>query len=441
MKTITSLTRLRLANLGRILASGMFLAGLSFPVLAQTEVRMWTLLGGGDGARMRALVETFNTSQKEVKVVTTTLNWGEPFYTKVMTASAVGVGPDLVTIHLSRITNLIGAGTLRPFSAMELSAAGIRSADFYPRLWNKATSYGSTFAIPLDSHALVLYYNKTLAGKAGLLDRDGMLKPIKGMQEMTEAFRRVKEKTGTQGVTMESGPNSYNIWRLWLSLLAQHGASPIDGKRFSYGKAGEESLADVCNWFSKGYASRGLDYSASTSQFLSGKSGFMINGVWEVPSLVEATSTGSLGFEYGIVPLPELYRDASVWGDSHAFAVPNNVGKLMSAEKLSATLKFVAYVSKHSLIWAQGGHIPANKVVAESAAAMTLKPNSDYTVAIAQNIVYDPDGWYSGAAGPLQASSAKFLPAALSGQLSPAKALALFEAEAGKLLVRAQPRP
>jgi hypothetical protein len=43
--------------------------------------------------------------------------------------------------------------------------------------------------------------------------------------------------------------------------------------------------------------------------------------------------------------------------------------------------------------------------------------------------------------GPLQTSSSKFLPAALSGQLTPGRALSLFEAEAGKLLVRSQPKP
>ena len=43
------------------------------------EVRLWTLLSGGDGARMRALIDDFNASQRGVRVVSTTLKWGEPF--------------------------------------------------------------------------------------------------------------------------------------------------------------------------------------------------------------------------------------------------------------------------------------------------------------------------------------------------------------------------
>jgi multiple sugar transport system substrate-binding protein len=93
------------------------------PAWAQVEVRMWTLLSGGDGARMRALVDDFNASQREVRVVSTTLKWGEPFYTKLITSSVVGAGPDLATVHLSRLVNLAGGGVLRPITDAELAAS------------------------------------------------------------------------------------------------------------------------------------------------------------------------------------------------------------------------------------------------------------------------------------------------------------------------------
>ncbi|HTJ92633.1 MAG TPA: hypothetical protein VL424_05925, partial [Pararobbsia sp.] len=43
---------------------------------ATTDIQLWTLLSGGDGARMKQLVDGFNDSQKDVKVTTTTLKWG-----------------------------------------------------------------------------------------------------------------------------------------------------------------------------------------------------------------------------------------------------------------------------------------------------------------------------------------------------------------------------
>ena len=406
---------------------------------AQVQVRLWSLLSGGDGARMQAIVRDFNSSQRDVKVTVSTLNWGEPFYTKLITASVVSAGPDLATVHLSRIGNLAGGGVLRAIGAADLQHAGLDKDSFFPRQWDKASYQDRLYAIPLDLHMLVLYYNKDLADRAGLLDAEGRLRPIAGVAALTEAFRQVKERTGQKGMTMESGSNSYAVWRLWLSMLAQRHAPLISGAHFAYGAAGEEALAVISDWYANGYASRGLDYAASVGQFLGGKAGFMINGVWEVPTLVAARQAHTLPFDYGIVPLPRLYDDASAWGDSHAFAIPANGGRPLSGEKVDAIMRFVGYVARHSLAWAEGGHVPAYRPVAESAAARALMPNAAYADA-ARNVIYDPDAWYAGAAGPLQAIASKYLPAALSGQLSPAQSLRLFETESARLMSKRAPR-
>jgi len=426
----------------RFIAASLVL-GMGMPLLARaqrpTEVRLWTLLSGGDGARMRALVEDFNASQRAVRVVSTTLKWGEPFYTKLITSSVVGAGPDVATVHLSRLPNLAGGGVLRAISDAELAAAGLRGSDYFPRQWEKSRYEGRNYAIPLDMHPMVMYYNKTLAHKAGLLDGAGVLKPIVGYEALTAAFAGVKERSGKAGLAMEASQGSYAIWRLWLSLLNQRKATLIENGRFAYGRAGVEELAKVSAWFTRGYGPAGLDYPASTSQFMGGGAGFMLNGVWEVPELVRATRQRTLGFEYGIVPLPRLYQDASVWTDSHAFAIPSNEGKPMDPAKLRGVLAFMAYVSRHSMGWAEGGHVPAYRPVAESAAAKALMPNALYAEA-AQNVVYDPDGWYMGAAGPVEAMASKFMPGALSGQLTPDEALDMFEKEASRLLRKRPPR-
>jgi len=423
------------------LAGAVLAAVLCAPTTAhaQIEVRMWTLLSGGDGARMAALVEQFNASQREVRVTSTTLKWGEPFYTKLITSSVVGAGPDIATVHLSRMTNLAGGGVLRPIAPAELREAGLDPADFYPRQWQKSQHAGRTYAVPLDLHPLVLYYNKQLVGKAGLLDAGGKLKPIEGIDALTDAFRAVRQATGHPGMTMESNQSSYAVYRLWLTMLAQRKVPLIQNGRFAYGAAGVDSLARISSWFAKGYAQAGLNYQASTGQFIGGSAGFMINGVWEVPEMLRATASGTLGFEYGIVPMPRMYANDSVWADSHAFAIPASEGKPMPPQKLRAVMRFIAFASKHSLIWAGGGHVLAYRPVAESPAAQALMPNRLYAD-VANKVVYAPDAWYMGAAGPLEAMASKYLPAALSSQLAPAQALRMFETEAALLLRKRAPR-
>src|ERR1700745_1264638 len=72
---------------------------------APTELTYWDFLGGGDGVRMKQIVEEFNKSQGEIHVTESTLTWGEPFYTKVHTAVVAGQTPDVMTYHLSHFSN------------------------------------------------------------------------------------------------------------------------------------------------------------------------------------------------------------------------------------------------------------------------------------------------------------------------------------------------
>jgi multiple sugar transport system substrate-binding protein len=342
-------------------------------------------------------------------------------------------------VHLSRLVNLAGGGVLRPITDAELASVGLKGSDYLPRQWDKARWQNQTWAVPVDTHPLVLYYNKNLLRQAGLLNADGSLKPIESADALTEAFRVATERTGHRGLTMESSQNSYAIWRLWLSMLAQQNVAIVRNGQYSYGPAGEATLTRIAGWFRKDYAQVGLDYPASTSQFMGGGAAFMLNGVWEVPELVRASKAGTLGFEYGIVPLPKMYANASAWADSHAFAMPANAGNPPSPAKVQAILRFVSYVSKHSMGWAEGGHIPAYRPVAESPEALALQPNAQYAEA-AHNVVYDPDGWYMGAAGPLEAIASKFLPAALYGYMTPAQAIRRFELEAARLIRKNPPR-
>src|SRR5690606_28494316 len=148
------------------------------------------------------------------------------------------------------------------------------------------------YCIPLDLHPLVLYYNRKLVGQAGLLAPDGTLRPLEGIDALSAAFRAVRQHSGRAAMTMESAQSSFALWRLWLSMLAQRDIAIIREGRFTYGAAGRECLAQVGAWFDAGYATPGMDYAASTAQFMGGNAGFMVNGVWEVPELVRGTARG-----------------------------------------------------------------------------------------------------------------------------------------------------
>ena len=106
------------------------LACLTLAQAAPVEITYWDFFGGGDGIRMKQIVEEFNKSQQEIRVTQTTLTWGEPFYTKVHTAVVAGQTPDVMSYHLSHFPAGIAAKDLRPITAEELSQAGLKESDF-----------------------------------------------------------------------------------------------------------------------------------------------------------------------------------------------------------------------------------------------------------------------------------------------------------------------
>src|SRR5262245_1084689 len=89
---------------------------IAFATAAQAKetIVWWDFLSGGDGVRMKSLIEQFNKEHADsIEIQATTLEWGVPFYTKVQTSAAVGEGPDVMTYHLSRLPLGVSTGTLR----------------------------------------------------------------------------------------------------------------------------------------------------------------------------------------------------------------------------------------------------------------------------------------------------------------------------------------
>src|SRR5271163_2744622 len=170
---------------------------------AEETIIWWDFLSGGDGVRMKSLLDEFNKEHAgKVKIDATTSEWGTPFYTKVQTAAATGQGPDIMTYHESRMPLGVSEGVLSPLSPEELAAAGIKASDFGPANWKAAQGPdGKQYAVPLDIHSIILYYNKDLLKKAGLLGDDGKPKGLDGQANWDGALAKLT-KDGVSGVSV-----------------------------------------------------------------------------------------------------------------------------------------------------------------------------------------------------------------------------------------------
>ncbi|CAD7049991.1 sugar ABC transporter substrate-binding protein [Pseudorhizobium halotolerans] len=403
-----------------VLATGLMTSAAH----AQETVVWWDFLAGGDGVRMKQLISDFNAAhQGEIKIDATTLEWGTPFYSKVQTSAAVGEAPDVMTYHASRIPLAVKQGILQEITPQDWNTMGLGKDDYAAATWDAVTVDGKQYAVPLDTHPIVLYYNKDLLAKAGVLGDDG--KP-KGM-DSREGFEATLQALKDSGVKFPLGSVTADgnfMFRTIYSLMGQQDGELMTGNEFLAGDNAEKlqnALSVLQDWTKKGLQSTYTDYPATVALFTSGEAAMMINGVWEVPTMTDLQKEGKL-FEWGAVELPVIFDHPSTYADSHTFAIPANKGEKMTAEKRAAVLEVISWISRNSLLWATAGHIPAYAPVTASADYKAMEPNATYS-SLTSNMIFDPKTPLAGIAGPIfDVMSTYFVPT-LNGEMEPAEAV------------------
>ena len=390
---------------------------------AEETIVWWDFLSGGDGVRMKALLEEFNKEHAgKVKIDATTLEWGVPFYTKVQTSAAVGQGPDVMTYHESRLPLGVSTDVLSPLSADELAAAGIKGSDFGPANWKAAQGAdGKQYAVPLDIHSIILYYNKDLLKKAGLIGDDGKPKGLDGVANWDAALAKLTTG-GVVGLSVPTADNA-TIWRIFYTLLNQQDGDFLKDGKFLEGDnlaKATTAIAEMQKWVKSGWTPAKTEYPASIALFTAGKAALHINGVWEIPTMVDLAKKGKL-FDWGAIQIPALYAHPATWADSHAFAIPNRQGNAVPPAKRALVLQTIHWFNEHSLAWAGGGHIPAYLPVQDSQAFKDLKPNSEYS-SLAKTAVFDPVSTLAGVASPVYDAAGNYAMPAMNGEMAPDEA-------------------
>jgi multiple sugar transport system substrate-binding protein len=385
---------------------------------AKEDVVWWDFLGGGDGVRMKQLITDFNKEYADkIEIQPTTLEWGVPFYTKVQTSAAVGAGPDMMTYHLSRLPLGVTTGALSEITPEDLASAGLKAADYGDANFKAGQVDGKQYAVPFDIHAAILYYNKDMLKAAGLLGDDGLPKGLDGADNFKAALKKLQDGGTQYGVSIHSAAGD-SMWRIFYSLLGQQDGVFLKDGKFLDGDNLDKAIkaTDVIkSWVADGLAPASVEYPASIALFTGGKAAMHINGVWEVPTMVDLKAKGEL-FEWGAVQLPTFFDHPATWADSHAFAIPNNVGKAMTPEKKQAVLEVIAWMNKHSTFWATAGHLPAYNAARDNDEFKAMQPNATYSK-LADTAVYDPSSVLAGVASPIYEAAGNFLMPSINGEM------------------------
>ncbi len=319
------------------------------------SIMFWNMFGGGEGDFVDQIVKDFNSSQDEVVVETLRLESNE-YYAKFGTALASGKGPDVAVAHLDRLAPFVKAGQLTPLDSL----AGETGFDFNEITDSnvESVSYdGVPYAVPIDTHFHMFYYNKDLLSEAGLLDADGM--PILG-EISPEGFKQFLGKIKQQLPDITPfGVNTPYFHEPFYNLYYQTGGEILN-EDLTAAAINNENAVSVLNFYLDLYDSGYSDINDKTpwDTFHNGQSATWFGGVWEA-----GWHLGSEELNVGIMPIPAFFGSETHWSSSHTLVIPDYV----TDEKQLAAMKFIQYFTlEGGKIWAQAGHVPTAKAVVAS---------------------------------------------------------------------------
>ncbi|NQX61594.1 ABC transporter substrate-binding protein [Paenibacillus qinlingensis] len=330
-------------------------------IAAPVEISFWNPFGGGEGEFVERIVQNFNTSQKAVYVKQLRLESNE-YYVKLSTALSSGKGPDVAVAHVDRMSPFVKAKQIMPlddlasevgFDFKDLEESNVRSVSFM----NKP------YALPLDTHFHMLYYNKAILKKAGLLNDDET--PNLAVSS-PDAFIQMLHQIEAKVPNIEPlAINTPYFQEPFLNMYYQAGGELLDDSKVKISIHNDKSIR-VLKFYQQIYASKLSDVNDKTpwDTFHNGKAALWMGGVWEAGYHLSEASLPA-----GIMPLPALFGSSMQWGSSHTLVIPSYVTK----DKQRAAMAFMSYFSKvGSMLWGQAGHVPANRAVLQSDAYKQL---------------------------------------------------------------------
>jgi multiple sugar transport system substrate-binding protein len=338
----------------------------------KVTITYWNMFGGGDGAIMTEMVNKFNEEHKgQIEVKALTQDWGQ-FYTKLQTAVSGGSAPDLAISHTSKLSELVDLGILVPLDAYA-DASGVEWGNFNQNMLDATIFDGRHFAMPLDAHPLILYYNKKILRDLKLLDANEKPAIEPGPDGFVAFLKKIKESAPKDTINLalpSTGETPYRVWWALYNQLNGPGLLDDSGNVILNNEQGKKAAQYISDLFKTGLVPKNQEKTGEN--FQAGTSALLPNGVWFTGTL-EATE----GLEFGAIPFPQIFDKPATWIDSHTFVLPKQK-KALDEKKAQASLTFAKWVTDHAAMWSKAGHIPPTNTAVESEEFKSMPLRQDY---------------------------------------------------------------
>lgn len=327
-------------------ASEPFTAAYDGP---EVTITFWNGFTGGDGPYMKTMVKEFTEANPTITVKQSSLEWPD-LYSKVVTATDAGSGPDITAMHLDQLASFAARGTIVPLDNLA-EALELTASDFTPAVWEGGVFQEKRYGIPLDMFTVAQYWSADKMSAAGL-----EAGPSSG-DELTAAIETLRS-SGTEQPLWISPDN----WQVFVSLLGQFGGSLYseDLTQVTFGdEAGVKALTWMRNLVTDGTSPS--DATELSTAFKNGSSALIFELLWLINDIADTTED----MPYGIGGFPTIGDRPGVFANSHNFALTKQVDA--DENRGQAARYFISWMSEHSATWAGSGNIPARASAREDA--------------------------------------------------------------------------
>ena len=346
----------------RLLVSILTFACLHSTAFAQQEIQFWHALGGALGNELDALVQRFNESQKDYRVVATHKGSYEDTMIGSLAAQRIGTGPHIVQVYEVGTGHMMAwRGSYVPaWLVMADAGESLDTKAFLPAVAGYfSDSSGKLLALPFNLGTPILFYNKDIFRKAKL-DPE---KPPKTWYELPKIVGELKE-VGVDCALTTTWPSwvmleNMSTWHNQDFATKENGLGGFDAKLIFNTHLMVRHVSFLTSWARARYFTYSGRRVEGEKRFAAGECAMLT-----ASSSSAAELRSAAGFDFGVSQLP-YYDD--VKGAPHHSLI-GGAGLWVLAGKKSAeyrgVAKFLAYLAqpKVQAEWHQRtGYVPVTR--------------------------------------------------------------------------------
>lgn len=297
-----------------------------------TKLTFWITHGPPDSIALTAMVDEYNNSQGNAEVEIVKVPGAETDMAKLMTAVRGGTGPDIYMLDRFTVAQRAAAGVLEDLTEVMQAADPMLPEAYLPYAWRETQFQGRTYALPFDTDARVLYYNRAMIAEAGA-DPE-ILDPANGPITVLQAreIARAVDRRDADGAYSHIGfiPYFEQGWHYTWGFNFEGRFADLEAGRVTPGDPGVIAAYE----FAKGWAADmgpqkvqtflstfvPPDNPTEQHPFLIGRVAMMISGDWVLSWLDRYAPDLDFGVTY--IPVPRAGADPSTWAGGWALVVP-----------------------------------------------------------------------------------------------------------------------